>query len=101
MIDVTVKLKSKTWTTDSIGNQVEQETLIEVPIKEIDKVYASEFYKGAQAGYKPAMRIIISELNYAGENELNYKGTDYSIIRTENVNLDEIALICQVKINEN
>lgn len=101
MIDVSVTLKSKSYELDSIGNQIETVTNVEVPIIRIEDVYASEFYRGAQSGFKPSLRVVISSLNYNNENELTYNGNNYSVIRASNVNQDEVALVCEVKISEN
>ncbi len=101
MIDVSVTLKSKTYEYDSIGNQIENVTNVEIPIIRIEDIYASEFYRGSQAGFKPSLRVVISPLNYNNENELIYKGKNYSVIRVSDINQDEIALICEVKVGEN
>ena len=74
MQDWTIKLISKQYVIDSIGNQVLQENTLEVPIIEIQDVYQSEFYNASQQGLKPSLRVLISNLNYAGEQELIYMG---------------------------
>lgn len=101
MIDVSVTLKSKSYELDSIGNQIETVTNVVVPIIRIEDVYASEFYRGSQAGFKPNLRVVISSLNYNNEDELTYMNKNYSIIRVSNINQDEVALVCEVKISEN
>ena len=101
MIDVSVTLKSKTYELDSIGNQIETVTNVVVPIIRIEDVYANEFYRGSQAGFKPNLRVVISSLNYNNEDELTYMNKNYSIIRVSNINQDEVALVCEVKVGEN
>lgn len=100
MIDTSVKLISKVFSTDSYGNEVATESLIEVPIIRIESIYANEFYRGNQAGFKPSKRIVISSLNYSNQDELEYNSTRYTIIRTEEANNDELILILEVKIYE-
>ena len=95
MQDWTIKLISKQFVIDSIGNQVLQENLLEVPIIEIQDVYQSEFYNASQQGLKPSLRVLISNLNYAGEQELIYMGYHYSVIRVDMVDNENIALVCE------
>ena len=101
MIDVSIKLKSKTYALDSIGNQIETITNVEVPIIRIEDIYANEFYRGSQSGFKPSLRVVISSLNYNNEDELEYKNLNYHVIRVSNINQDEVALVCEVKVSEN
>ena len=95
MQDWTIKLISKQYVIDSIGNQVLQENLLEVPIIEIQDVYQSEFYNASQQGLKPSLRVLISNLNYSGEQELIYMGYHYSVIRVDMVDNENIALVCE------
>ncbi len=101
MIDTSISLISKVYSIDSVGNEIETETLIECPIKRIESVYSAEFYRASQQGFKPSKRFIISSLNYNDENELIYMNQRYQIIRNENINMDEVVLVCEVKIHEN
>lgn len=100
MIDVSIKLKNKSYTSDEIGNQIEIETLKEVPIIKIGSVYANEFYQASQVGLKPTLQITISALNYENENELIYQDVVYSIIRVDSKNVDEIILVCQKRVGD-
>lgn len=97
MYDLSIKLISKQIETDNIGVEKEAETLIEVPIIRNEKIYEREFYAANETGFKPVLRFRISTLNYDNENELEYKGNRYSIIRSED-NIDETILICERKI---
>lgn len=69
----------------------------EVPIVKIEKVKATEFYKANEEGLKPELRIVISNVNYNGEQELEYGGTIYSVIRTED-NINDIVIIAERKL---
>lgn len=95
MTDWTAKLVTKDYVIDEIGNQKLQENFVEVPIIEVQDVYASEFYSASQQGLKPTLRLLISDLNYTDEPELEYSGSRYSIIRVDMVDNESLALICE------
>lgn len=95
MIDLTTKLITKQYVIDNVGNEKLQENFVEIPIIEVEDVYASEFYSASQQGLKPSLRLRISDLNYSNEPELEYMGNRYSIIRVDKVNNEEIALVCE------
>lgn len=98
MQDVSCILLSKKIIQDDIG--VEQEEIQErlIPIIEVEDVYANEYYKAQQSGFKPSLRIKISSLNYENEEELIYMGITYTIIRASDPYLDEVILICERKV---
>lgn len=98
MRDVSCKLISIKIVEDNIGVQKEQKEEKEIPIIRIEDIYSNEFYKANEQGYKPCLRLIISSLNYNNEEELKYMNTIYSVIRAQELNSDELALICERKI---
>ncbi len=98
MIATSIILRRRTITSDSIGVQQEQITETEVPIIKIEDVYANEFYEAEAQGYKPELRLRLSDLNYSGEPELDYMGETYTVIRTQNPTTDEVVLVCERKI---
>ena len=98
MRSVECTLLSTTIKQDSIGNEIEEENKRLIPIIKVEDVYAEEYYKARQQGFKPSLRLRISALNYKDEEELIYMGKVYSIIRAQEVEADEIALICGRKI---
>lgn len=98
MRDVSCKLLSTTITTDSIGVQKEQITEVEIPIIKVEDVYAKEFYEANEQGYKPSLRLRISNLNYENQPELIYINTTYTIIRTQEITADELILVCERKV---
>lgn len=98
MRDISCKLLSTQTVTDSIGVQKEETNETEIPIIEVEDVYANEFYKGNEQGYKPSLRLRISALNYNNQKELIYMGITYSIIRASEPYADEIVLVCERKI---
>lgn len=101
MRDVTFKLITQNYIIDEIGNQILQDNFIEVPIIEIQDVYQSEFYSAAQQGLTPTLRLLTSDLNYNDEEELEYMGKRYSIIRVDRVSDEAVALICEKRTGSN
>lgn len=95
MTDWTTKLVTKEYKIDVVGNQKLQENLVEIPIIEVQDVYQSEFYNASQQGLKPTLRLLISDLNYNDEPELEYRGNRYSIIRVDMVDNESLALVCE------
>lgn len=98
MANPEIIFKNKVYSFDSIGNQIETITTSIVPIIRIEQIYANEFYRASQSNFKPELRIVISSYNYNNQNEFEYDNTDYSIIRTENANQDELVIIAERKI---
>jgi SPP1 family predicted phage head-tail adaptor len=101
MQDWTIKLISQQYVIDEVGNQILQKNYIEVPIIEVQDVYASEFYTASQQGLKPTLRVLISNLNYNDEEELIYLNKQYVIIRVDMVDNENIALICEKRVGNN
>ena len=91
-------LLSSSIISNEIGVQKENITKKVIPIIKIEDVYANEFYEANSQGFKPTLRARISALNYENEQELIYMGTTYSIIRTQNITVDELVLVCERKI---
>lgn len=106
MRDVSCVLLSKSYLKDENGNIIrqngrEQFTIIEieVPIISVERVWKDEFYKANQQGLRPSIRIKMSSLNYNDEEELIYMNKNYTIIRTDGDNDDEVILVCQRRAN--
>lgn len=101
MIDVTCKLVTQNYETDSVGNQLLRNSFIEIPIIEVQDVYQSEFYNASQQGLKPTLRLLISDLNYSDEEELEYMGKRYTVIRVDKVDNESVALVCEKRVGVN
>lgn len=101
MQDWTIKLITQKYVIDEIGNQRLQTDYVEVPIIEVQDVYASEFYQASQQGLKPTLRIMISNLNYDEQEELIYMNKQYVIIRVDKVDNENIALVCERRVGVN
>lgn len=83
---------------NSIGARIDDLVVeTETPILRIEQVKMSEFYRANEEGYKPELRIRICNLNYDGEQELEYNNVIYSIIRTED-GLNDILIVAQRKV---
>lgn len=100
MRDIGCKLLSTTSKADDIGVQKNavKTTETEIPILKVEDIYANEYYRANEQGYKPSLRLRISTLNYDNQKELIYMNNKYSIIRTQEVTADELILICERKI---
>ena len=100
MRDISCKLLSITSKVDDIGVQKNSTkiTEIEIPIIKVEDIYANEYYKANEQGYKPSLRLRISVLNYNNQKELIYMNNKYSIIRTQEATADELILICERKV---
>lgn len=101
MQDWTAKLITKQYVIDEIGNQKLQVGYTVIPIIAVEDVYQSEFYNASMQGLKPTLRLLISDLNYNGEQELEYMSSRYSVIRVDTVNNEELALVCEKRAGIN
>lgn len=97
MYNVGCYLLSSFLEEDKIGNQIEIVKKREIPIIKIEDIYSTEYYEANQQGYKPNLRLRISSLNYEDEEELEYMGKVYSIVRVQAM-VDETVLVCERKI---
>lgn len=98
MRDVSCKLLSTQIIVDSIGVQKEKVKETEIPIIKVEDIYANEFYEANEQGYKPTLRLRISNLNYDNQSELIYMDKTYTIIRTQEITADELILVCERKL---
>ena len=98
MRDVSCKLLSTQIIVDSIGVQKEEITETEIPVIKVEDIYANEFYEANEQGYKPTLRLRISNLNYDNQSELIYMNKTYTIIRTQEITADELILVCERKL---
>lgn len=98
LLDVSCFLIKKKIESDSIGVQREIEERKEVFVSRYEDIFSDEFYKANVAGMKPSLRIVISSLEFDDEEELEYCGKRYTIIRSQVKDLDEVILICERKL---
>ena len=81
------------------GREISDVTRIEVPIISEENVWKDEFYRANQIGLRPSIRLKLSSLNYNDEEELIYMGKEYTVIRVDGDNADEVVLVCQRRAN--
>lgn len=98
MRDVSCKLLSTTLKINEIGVQIEETEKTEIPIIKVEDIYANEFYKANEQGYKPTLRLRINNFNYDNQTELIYMNQTYKIIRTQEITADELILVCERKV---
>lgn len=101
MYSTEFKFLSTQTKTNEIGVQKKEKNIESepIPIIKVEDVYADEFYKANERGYRPSLRLRISSLNYNNQEELIYMNTIYSIIRVQNKTADELILVCERKKN--
>ena len=98
MLYTSCKLRKVTAEYNEYGAETGEKIVeTEIPIIRVEKVKMTEFYKANEQGYRPELRLVISVLNYNDEQEVEYGGVIYSIIRTE-VGIDEMIIIGERKL---
>lgn len=85
-----------TPTQDSIGNVINTETKKLVYAKK-NVVGTKEFYNALAVGIKPTAELQIRLADYNNEEEVEYNGTRYSIIRTMPKGKFDVVLVIGVK----
>lgn len=101
MYSLSCKLRKVEPQYNNFGAKIEDLVVeTEVPILRRERMRINEFYQANEQGMKPELRIIISNLNYNGEQELEYMDEVYSVIRTDDY-LNDILIIAQKKIENN
>lgn len=98
MRDVSCTLLSTSIQSNDIGVEQEITTQVECPVIKVEDVYAKEFYEANEQGHKPSLRLRISNFNYENQQELIYMEKTYTIIRTQEINADELILVCERKV---
>lgn len=79
---------------DEIGNQipVETETTVLCGLKSVGR---SEFYDAAASGLRPELVFVIHGYEYNGERIVKFEGVRYNVIRTYQVDFEEMELVCE------
>ena len=79
---------------DEWGNQVPVETRKPV-LCNIKSIGRNEFYNAAMNGLKPSIIFVIHGYEYEGEQEVEFEGEIYKVIRTYATGFEEIELTCE------
>ena len=98
MIAVELILLSFSVSKDEIGQDIKNEIRKIVPIIKQNSIMLEEFYEANEQGIRPEVKFVISSLNYNREQELEYMGERYKIVRTSSTNPDEVSLICEHRV---
>lgn len=94
-----IKLISKTYTVDAIGNRQATTTYKEV-FCDVKSVTSQEFANAGQIGIKPSDVFIIWAHEYEGNEEVLADGEIYSIYRTYKREDGRIELYTEKRIGE-
>lgn len=98
MICTSITLRKITPQYNEYGAKISDSVVeTEVPLIKFERVRANEYYRGNEQGFRPELRVVISILNYNGEEELEYNGTIFSIIRKEE-DVDTLTIIAERKL---
>lgn len=84
---------------DEIGNTITSFSTSSKCYAKKQSVRLNEFYNAVMVGLTPSCEFVVKKLNYKGQNELEWNGERYQIIRTvDPKNKFDIVLVCQKKI---
>lgn len=87
---------------DDIGNQVTALSSSKKCYAKVQSVRTNEFYSAVEVGLTPSIEFVVKKLNYHGENEIEWNGIRYEVIRVvEPKNKFDIVLVCSKKIGVN
>ncbi len=87
---------------DEIGNMTPALTSSKKCYAKTQSVRTNEFYSAVEIGMTPSVEFVIKKLNYNGEQEIEWNGRRYSVIRVvEPKNKFDIVLVCSVKMGGN
>lgn len=94
-----VELVDITYTTNDIGDAIQQETKRQVFANK-KSIRQSEFYQAQATGLRPELMFEIRTEEYQGEPSLEYEGKQYNILRTYDKNGEIIELVCGGLVNK-
>lgn len=81
---------------DAIGNTIREKIETDV-FCEKRSIRQSEFYAAAQSGLKPELTLVIRPYEYDNQKEIIFENVSYRIIRTFEIDSEELELICEVQ----
>lgn len=94
-----INLISRTFTSDTIGQQVATET-IKTVVAELKSINRSEWVAAHQVGYNPVVTAIISAFDYNNEEIVEINSERYVVYRTYSRKDDYIELMLRKKVGE-
>lgn len=79
---------------DDVGNQIPVEVERTVLCDE-QSVSRAEFYSAAKAGLKPVRIFVIHGFEYEEEEFVKFDGIRYKVLKTYQVNFEDLELTCK------
>jgi len=95
-----IKLISVEIDKDEIGQEVTSKTSKEV-FAEKNGILRTEFFNAGQTGIKPALMFKMREIDYSGEELLEFDEKPYKIYRTYPTKDEMIELYCESRSGAN
>lgn len=92
-----INLISRTFTSDTIGQQVATET-IKTVVAELKSINRSEWVAAHQVGYNPVVTAIVSAFDYNNEEIVEINSERYVVYRTYSRKDDYIELMLRKKV---
>lgn len=84
---------------DEIGNIIASSSTSTKCYAKKQSLRTNEFYSAVEVGLTPSVEFVVKRLNYNGEEEVEWDGKRYQVIRTiDPKNKFDIVLICARKI---
>lgn len=94
-----INLISRTFTSDTIGQQVATGT-IKTVVAELKSINRSEWVAARQVGYNPVVTAIVSAFDYNNEEIVEIDSERYVVYRTYSRKDDYIELMLRKKVGE-
>ena len=94
-----INLISRTFTSDTIGQQVATETMKTV-VAELKSINRSEWVAAHQVGYNPVVTAVVSAFDYNNEEIVEIDSERYVVYRTYSRKDDYIELMLRKKVGE-
>lgn len=89
-----IDLVSEVPVTNEYGDTIQTETTQTV-FADKQSIRQNEFYQAMATGLKPELKFVIRLIDYNNQSLLLYDNKRYNIIRTYDVDGEQIELTCQ------
>ena len=94
-----IYLIAKVKGEDEIGNIASSSETSKKCYAKKQSIRTNEFYNAIEVGITPSIEFVVKRLNYNNEEEIEWNGDRYSVIRTvDPKNKFDIVLVCSKKI---
>lgn len=92
--DYELTLITESYVEDEIGNMVPVEVK-QVILCNVKSITGAEFYRAATVGLNPEKTFGVHPFEYGDEKHVEFEGIRYKVIRSYQVDLEEIELTCE------